>query len=248
MKTVFVIREKGPFDEVLHDSGIKVVNVPSIRTVAEDDLSALHRALDRQSEFNGIFVSSSVAAGVLAEEFERRGIGFGGTLFVVGERSLGLLKGFVRDVFKDRSFPSAASLLEEIDDGVLQKGHYLFVRGNRSLGLISQTLNSLVELEEVVAYRTENREIGEHERQSLVNAAGKDERSWLSFFSPSGAESLINQIGVEVVSKFYISAIGQTTADFLKANALEVDLIAVDPSFEIFAKEVSRAVIEKDNN
>jgi uroporphyrinogen-III synthase len=103
-------------------------------------------------------------------------------------------------------------------------------------------------LEEVVAYRTENREIGERERQSLVEAAGKDERSWLSFFSPSGAESLINQVGVEVISRFHICAIGQTTADFLKANELEVDLIAMDPSFEMFAREVCVAVTEQDGN
>ena len=248
MKRVFVIREEGPFDEVLRDSGIEVVNIPSIRTVIEDDLTALHEVLERHSEVDGIFVSSSVSAGVLAEEFDKRGIGFDGTLFVIGESSLDLLKGFVRDVFKNRAFSSAASLLREIDGSVVQKGRYLFVRGNRSLGLISQTLGSLVELEEVVVYRTENREIGEDERRSLVEAAERDERSWLSFFSPSGAESLINQVGADVLSKFHISAIGQTTADFLKMNGIEVNLVAVDPSFEMFAREVCVAVKERDSS
>jgi uroporphyrinogen-III synthase len=243
MQRVFVIRESGTFDESLRLAGLKTVNIPAIETRPVDESQRLAELLEGSSDLEGIFVSSAIAAEILAKELRFRGINFQGTLFVVGESSLRFLEGRVRCVFKDRSFPSAKELIEEISDEDILGRRYLFVRGTRSLGLINERLSGVATLEEVVVYRNEDREITESERAILFNASEFGSADWMCFFSPSGAESLIRQLGIGVVSRFNIAAIGKTTADFLKSQMIEVAFISSDPSAEVFAREIQDIIV-----
>lgn len=128
----------------------------------------------------------------------------------------------------------------------------LLVRGDKST---NELQTGLQEGEraflETIVYSTTCRQSLEADLQTLLETVRDiEEDVWLAFFSPSSAEMVLDWIrslagdgGIDernehIWSRVKIGAIGETTAQFLRDQGLEVKAVAKDPTAEGLASAI----------
>src|SRR5215207_2601455 len=132
MRSVLWFREADEGSRRIETAGIRVFTVPLIETVPSDDLSGLNAATSRLRDYDGVFVTSRAAAEILAERARRELHESGVPVFVLGRRTMEVLKRYVSNLVFFPAAGTAAEMLESLEGRVRKNGRYLFVRGESS--------------------------------------------------------------------------------------------------------------------
>lgn len=242
MSEILVIRKFDEFTSILLANGHQVVNCPTIRTEALDDLSELDNIISKLETFDGIFITSSAAAKISVERAGDRLANFTGRVFVLGSRSFDILKDAAKSVYFDAAASTAAKLLKSIGEEDLKGKRFIFIRGQRSMRTIPEHLAAIADVEEVIVYRTIEKEVAEAQKKEIVEKIASGKIALTCFFSPSGVESFVEQFGIDILRRTGLATIGDTTAAALRAFYLKPDVVSSNADVEQFASDVMKYV------
>ncbi len=235
MKRVLVVRKFDDFSRILSENGLSVINYATIKTVPLENLSDLSAKLETIDNYDGIFLTSAAATEIFRLKLREIKLNFRGKIYVLGKRSFDLLKGENLDLVFDETANTAREMLEKISLEDVQGKRFLFVRGETSLRIVPGFLSEIAAIEETIVYRTENIPVEIDKINLIGEMLEKKEIVCSVFFSPSGAESFLEQFGTEILRHNKIATIGKTTADFFEKQNLKVDFVASKATAEDFA-------------
>ncbi len=239
MKKILVIREFENFSRILLENGLKVVNLPLIKTRSLEDLSDFEEKLSSIENYDGIFLTSRNSAQLFADKLQEKNITFKGKVYILGKRGFEILKDKNLELVFFADANTADEMLEKISTDELKNKHFLFIRGEKSLRTIPKFLINLATFDETIVYQTENVSLEIDKIYEINQLFEKSEVEVVCFFSPSGAESFLEQFEKRILENSKIAVIGKTTAQFFEAQNLRVDFIAEKATSEDFAVELS---------
>ena len=235
MMKILVFREFDDFSRILAENNFEIINLPTIETKPLEDLSDLRTKLEKSENYDGIFLTSSKAAKVLAENFNQQISEFSGKIYILGKRSFEILKPLSEKLIFFENANTVREMLKKIPSEDLKNKRFLFVRGEKSLRVVPDFLAEFAEVDETSVYRTGKIRI----QTDKINAVGKNlkkgEITCACFFSPSGVSSFIEQFGAEILHRTLIATIGKTTAEFFEQQDLKVDFVSPKSNAEDFA-------------
>ncbi len=237
MEKILVVREFDKFSEILTENGFDIINLPLIETKPLEDLREFEAKLKDITNCDGIFLTSKNAARILADKLREQNIKYGGKVYVLGKSGFEILKDANLDLVFDETANTAEEMLEDIKPEELKDKRLLFVRGEKSLRVVPDFLADLAKVDEVVVYKSRKIAVEADKLNEICQQLEKSEISAACFFSPSGAESFLEQFGTEILHQTVIATIGKTTAEFFERRNLEVDFISPKASAENFAVE-----------
>ncbi len=238
MKKILVVREFDKFSEILSENGFDIINLPLIETKPLEDLREFEAKLKNITDCDGIFLTSRNAARILADKLREQNINYGGKVYVLGKRGFEILKDANLDLVFDETANTAEEMLSEITPEELKDKRLLFVRGEKSLRVVPDFLADVAKVDEVIVYKTRKIAVEVDKLNEIRKQFEKSEISAACFFSPSGAESFLEQFGAEILHQTKIATIGKTTADFFKQRNLNVDFVSPKAMAEDFAVEL----------
>ncbi|MFN2501223.1 MAG: uroporphyrinogen-III synthase [Pyrinomonadaceae bacterium] len=228
---ILVIRKDDQFSGQLRSGGFRVQNLPLIETVPIDDVPSLRAAVKDLESYDGIFITSRVAAEVFVNTWihghQRPEV------YVVGSRAAEILQAAGWPVSIGNDANTAAELLGSLGLARLAGKRFLFVRGDKSLNRIPAMLDGIAELDHVVVYRTVDHPL---EKEILNDIRGwLEQRSfdWICFFSPSAVERFVDVFGDVAAPK--AAVIGRTTAARARDLGLDVRFVSHTSSASSFA-------------
>lgn len=230
-----VVRESDDFSRVLEQNGFPVINCPTIKTTPSEDLLDFEEQLCRLDSYDGIFLTSRKATEIFRRELREAGIAFKGKVHIFGRRGYNLLKNEGLDLYFNESAGTVQEMLEKLEPSGLKNKCFLIICGENSLSVVSEYLSRSSQVEEAVVYRTAKITVEPSLRDEIRLLAVRGEIGFACFFSPSGADSFLQQLGDEVLAKTKIAVIGKTTADYFENRNLKVDFISEKPTAGDFA-------------
>ena len=237
MTAVLVVRKRDDFSRILTENGFAVINCPTIETAKSEKLHELSAKISAQN-YDGIFLTSRKAAEIVFREIFCQNSTYRGKVYVLGKSSFEQLKDQNLDLFFDESANTAREMLDAIPRGDLKNKHFLFIRGRRSLRTVPEYLEKMATVDEEIVYETHAVKVEDALKKEIAAKAESGAISAACFFSPSGAESFLEQFGAAVLHRTKIAAIGQTTAEYLEKQNLKADFIAAKATAEDFANEL----------
>jgi len=242
MTAILVIRSEDDFSQRLRDAGFDVDNLKLIETKPIEDLSELRDRLTRLKEYDGIFLTSPVAAEIFIRE-QNGSNRFSGRVYALGQRAIQMLEAAGMNVKSSADLHTADEMIAAFGKDEFARKRFLFIRGERSLRTIPESLSGIAEIDEVAVYKTESPEISEDKIESVKSRLTGGEIDYLSFFSPSGVERFAKLFD-DAATKVKAAAIGTTTAKAAEGAGFTVDLVSPKAS----ADEFATALIEHINN
>ncbi len=238
MKKILVVKESDKFSRILTENDFEVINLPLIETKPLEDLREFETKLKNIADCDGIFLTSKNAARVLADKLREKSINYSGKVYVLGKRGFEILKDANLDLVFDETANTAEEMLEEIAPEELKNKRLLFVRGEKSLRVVPEFLADFANVDEVIVYETRKIAVEINNKNEIRKQFEDSEIAAACFFSPSGAESFLEQFGAEILHQTVIATIGKTTAEFFERRNLQVDFVSPKASAEDFAAEL----------
>ena len=234
-RKILVVREPDIFSEILTGNDFQVINLPLIETKACEDLREFDARLETLGQYDGIFLTSRRAAQILKKKLREKNINFAGKVYVLGAKSFEILQAEKLNLVFFEAANTAREMLEKIPPEDLQGKKFLFVRGERSLRIIPDYLKDLSDVDESAVYRTVELAAGNDKIVSIREKLKNGEIFAICFFSPSGAESFLEQFDAATLHQTKIATIGKTTAEFFERRNFKVDFVSSKASAEDFA-------------
>lgn len=244
MKKILVTGNFDKFSRILTENGLEVINLPLIEMSVIKDLSAFETKLNNIGSYDGIFLTSKNAARILAEKLCEKNLSFGGKIYILGKRSFEILRNENLNLIFDKSANSAREMLENIALADLKNKHFLFVRGKKSLRIVPEFLAVTAKVDEAIVYETRKIPVETDKINFIREEIEKGEITAACFFSPSAAESFIEQFGAEILHQTKLAVIGKTTAEFFERQNLKVDFVSSKAAAEDFAVELIKYLKE----
>ena len=235
MKTVLAIRKFDDFSRVLAGNAFEIINLPLIETSAIEDLRDFDAKLENIEIYDGIFITSKNAARILAGKLHEKNISFDGKVYVLGNSSFEILRDENLNLVYDESANTAREMLGKIAPNKLKNKYFLFVRGEQSLRIVPEFLGELAKVDEAIVYETRKIKVKTDKINEIREKIESGEIAAACFFSPSAAESFIEQFGAEITHQIKIATIGKTTAEFFERRDLTVDFVSSKSNTEDFA-------------
>jgi len=248
MKTILVVREYDIFSRILAANDFEIINLPLIETKAINDLSEFETKLSAIENYDGVFLTSANAAEIFRTKLIARNINYRGKVYVLGKRSYAILNGANFDLHFDETANTAREMLEKITPEELKDKRFLFVCGDKSLRFVPEFLSKTAAVDEAVVYETRKIAVEIDKLKSLREEIEKGEIVCACFFSPSAAESFIEQFGAAFSHQTLIAAIGKTTAEVLEKRDLNVGFVSSTATAEDFAVELINFLDRKVEN
>ena len=233
MRKILIIREFDNFSQILAANEFEIINLPLIETVAIDDLSGLETI----ENYDGVFLTSKQAAEIFKEKVQTD---FCGKVYVLGKRSYEILKDGNLNLHFDETANTAREMIENIAPNELNGKRFLFIRGEKSLRIVPDFLSKIASVDEAIVYETRNIAV---EIDKINELREKFKFTAVCFFSPSAAQSFIEQFGAEILHQTVIAAIGKTTAEFFETRDLRVNFVSSKATAENFAVELIEYLI-----
>lgn len=244
MKTILVVREYDDFSRILERENFEIINLPLIETKTIADLSDFETKLENIANYDGIFLTSRHAAEVFRAKLFEKKLNYPGKIYVLGKRSYEILKeGNFNLVFFEAA-NSASEMMESIASEQLKGKKFLFVRGEKSLRIVPEFLSKMAIPDETIVYETSRIAIESAIRNALRKKFQIGEIVCACFFSPSAAESFLEQFGAPTLHQTLIATIGKTTTDYFERRNIKVDFVAPRATTETFAKSLSKHLKE----
>ena len=238
-QTILVIRSDDSFSRLLCDSGFDVLNLELIKTEQIANLNGLSDAIRQISKYDGIFITSPVAAEIFVERLNGAGKSFSGKVYVLGERAREILLGSDLNVIAGETANTARDLIESFGDAEFVGKNLLFIRGERSIRTIPQMLESKAKVDELIVYRTIEIKPDGELIKDIKDRFEANEIERVCFFSPSGVTSFIKIFGDEYLAKIKGAAIGETTAQMSRESGICIDFISPRATAEDFAANLA---------
>ena len=232
MQTVLVVREYDNFSRILAAGGFEIVNLPVIETKAINDLSEFEATLESIENYDGVFLTSKQATEIFRAKLNTN---YRGKVYVLGKRSYEILKDTNLDLVFSNSANTAREMMENIAPEELSGKNFLFVRGEKSLRIVPEFLAKIATIDEAVVYETREIKV---EIDKINELREMNKFAAICFFSPSAAQSFIEQFGAEFKHQTIIAAIGKSTADFFERRNFRVDFVSSKATAEDFAVEL----------
>lgn len=240
MKKILVIRKPDEFSRILSENGFEVINLPTIETKPLENLSEFETKLKQIENYDGIFVTSKIAARILAEKFDELNVSFDGKVYVLGKRSFEILQSKDLNLVFFENANTADEMLKKISPDELKNKKFLFVRGEKSLKMIPRFLNDIAVCDEAIVYQNQPIAVDFDSVSTISELLESSKIEAVCFFSPSGAESFMSKFGAQILHQTKIATIGKTTADFLEKQNLRVDFISPKATAKDFAVELTK--------
>ena len=237
MKTILVVRKFDNFSRILKDHDFKIINLPTIETKPLDDLSEFEAKLDGIENYDGVFLTSAGAAEILRAKLIEKKLNCRARIYILGRRGYEILKAENLNLFFDETARTAREMLEKIAPEDIRGKSFLFVRGEKSLRVVPDFLAAAA-VDEAIVYRTKTAAVEIEKIKTVRAKIEKSEIVCACFFSPSAAESFIEQFGAEILHQTIIATIGETTADFFRERNLKVGFISSKAAAEDFASRL----------
>ncbi len=105
--------------------------------------------------------------------------------------------------------------------------------------VVPEKLKKVAEIREAVVYQTVAIEANEERLIEIKEKFAHGKIGAICFFSPSGVEEFLKQFENFAQGDIKISAIGETTANFIEAKKLRADFVAAKPTAKDFANELT---------
>lgn len=232
---ILVTRPDDSFSQTLRENGFEVVNLELIKTVPVDDRTELVETVKRLGEYDGVFITSLVAAEIFVECLKSEGSTYSGNVYVLGGRSRESLSGHNLTLVYDEAANTARDLIDSFGETELAGKKLLFVRGDRSVRTIPQMLEGTARIDELIVYRTLDSTPDAGLVKAVKDRLNNNEIERVCFFSPSGVKGFIKIFGAEDISSIKGSAIGETTAASARELGINIEFISQRAAAEDFA-------------
>ena len=246
MRSVLVAREFDAFSRILRDGGFAVINCPVIETAESDDLTGLEERIRSIENYDAAIFTSPRAAEIFLKKREMLGGGLPRKIYALGGRTRKIFESEGIAAACDEKAGTASEMIASIPKEELIGRRLLFVRGRRSMMTVPELLGSIAEVVETIVYDTRSVEIKAETRRQIEKEAAAGTLAAACFFSPSGAESMLEQIDPLILANVSIAAIGRTTAGYLKERGIKTALISEVPEAEAFARRLAAYLGRKD--
>ena len=233
--TILVNRPNDGCSDALRESGLEVLNLELIRTEPVNDLTEFTETIGQIGQYDGIFLTSPVAAEIFVNQLDGSGKSISGTIYVLGERSQAVLTGWALNVVYSETANTAQDLINSLGDAEFAGKRLLYIRGDKSVGTIRQMLTGKAEVDELIVYRTLENKPDDAAINDLKDQIGKNEIDWVCFFSPSGVKGFVSVFGGNDLSGIKGSAIGETTAAAVRELGINIDFISKRSNAKEFA-------------
>lgn len=233
---VLVIRHAGEFGNILRRAGFEVRELPLVETRPVKDLSDLRAAIARIDEFDGVFVTSPAAARVFSEELRSAGRSFAGTVYVLGERSRGILEQAGLRVKYKNSANTAREMLDQFGTDEFASKRFLFVRGTESMRTVPDRLNHVANIEEAIVYDHVDADVDYTAASETARLLDDGKIDWICFFSPSAVEAFLDRFGEYVGEETEVAVIGDTTAASARSHGMTVGFVSKRATARDFAE------------
>ncbi|CAN5530709.1 hypothetical protein BH10ACI3_BH10ACI3_03820 [soil metagenome] len=232
---ILAIRPDDSFSRTLRENGFEVVNLELIRTEPVSDLSGIMEMIRRIDAYDGIFITSPVAANLFLDHLKIEGKSYSGKVYVLGDRSRDSLCGSDLNVVYVDQANTAGELIKSLGEREFAGKHLLFIRGDRSVRTIPEILRSKAKVDELIVYRTIDNLPDENLIKGIADRIKRKEIERVCFFSPSGVKGFIKIFGAEDFTKIKGSAIGETTAASARESGINIEFISKRATAEDFA-------------
>ncbi|MEJ7846639.1 MAG: hydroxymethylbilane synthase [Pyrinomonadaceae bacterium] len=245
MPLILVIRPADDFSSILGQKGIDVLNFPLIHTQPVEDLTEFDEKLRNLDHYDGIFLTSPVAAEIFLERIDEQEK-FGGKVYVLGERIKNLFDEKIFDVIFSKDANTAEELINSFETDEFTGKTFLFIRGDKSLRTIPWLLRTSAVVEEAVVYRTTDNAIsGEMIRavEAKIENGGID---WICFFSPSAIDAFVNLFSSGEAKAINTAVIGETTANRARETGMNLQHISKKANSADFANSLAEQVKQID--
>jgi len=233
---VLVIRKFDKFSALLMENGFGVINFPTIETIPVEEFDEFDKELADICKYDGVFLTSAVAAEIFLARFNRSKI-FKGQIFTLGKRTKQLFDAENIEVFFDEKANTASDLIALLSPDDWRNKRFLFPCGDKSLRVVAEKLANIAEVKEVIVYQTVKPEINKKLFDKIEARLINREINFVCFFSPSGIENFLEIFGGRFLTKIKIAAIGETTAQKARENDLIIGFVSTRTNAEIFAGE-----------
>lgn len=238
MKKILVIRKFEEFSRILTENGFEIINLPTIETKPLEDLSDFEAKLKRIENYDGIFITSKIAAQIFAEKIDELNVNFAGKVYVLGMRSFEILRPKDLNLVFSEDANTAIEMLDKISPDELKDKSFLFVRGEKSLETIPNFLAEIAVCDEAIVYRNQAKQIGFDTISEIKELFETSKIEAVCFFSPSGADAFFDKIGKEFSQNVKVAVIGKTTAEFFEKQNLQVDFVSPKATAKDFAESL----------
>lgn len=241
MADVFLLKNKtfprDPYFEILKDSMYNPTFVPLLNhtQVNESDTIALLTCDEFLSRTSVIIITSQRAVESLAATLAKlpedcKRIVLEKAAYTVGPATFKILSelGF-KNVKGGEKAGNGDILSDIILNDISPADKVVFFTGEIRRDIIPKKLiNNGIDLEEVIIYKTEDREGIIEDFTQKFHGSTSDFR-WIVFFSPQGTGEIVEHLKSIDLSKVKIGSIGPTTEKYLIANGIRVDLVSRKP-------------------
>ena len=232
---ILVIRPDDSFSRQLRESGFDVLNLALIATEPLEDTAKLVESIKRIGQFDGVFITSPIAAEIFVKQLDDKATKYSGKIYVLGERSRDVLADSDLDLAYCETANTAADLIASFGEAEFAGKHLLFVRGDRTVGTIQQALKGKARVNELIVYRTIENKPDKDMVKEIKARFEKNEIERVCFFSPSAVRSFVEIFGEVDLTYLKCAAIGETTARSARESGLNIDFVPQRSTAEDFA-------------
>lgn len=232
---VLVVRHDGRFSEALRKNGCEVISLELITTEPVTDLSELVETIHQLDHYDGIFLTSPMAAEIFLRHLTSEKRKFTGKVYALGERVKIVLAGSGLNIISSATANTAQDLVESMNPAEFAGKRLLFIRGDRSVRTIPEMLGEIARVDEVVVYKTVEISPGDGVMENVKVKLEKKDIDWACFFSPSGVDGFIAHFGGEDVPEVKAAVIGETTARRANEVGLDIAFVSKSANAEDFA-------------
>ena len=223
--------QAGEWMEALRAAGAAPLLIPMIRIEAASDSGPLDAALDRLRGYDALLITSANAIRFLAARASERGVllrDFGGSVVCVGPKSAEatLAEGLPVQTIPAERF-DAEGMLDAIEKHFPPAGRcFLLPRAEAGRETLVDGLRAAgATVDAVTAYRTVAPDI---DAAALCERLTAGRLDVLTFASPSAVRNfiaLLDRAARRAVADCLVTAIGPTTAEALRKEGLEPDVV-----------------------
>jgi len=232
---ILVVRPDGRFSEVLRKDGCEVINLELIKTETVSDQDELVNTIQRIDEYDGVFLTSPVAAEIALRLLTSEARKFSGKVYVLGERAKSVMDSSGLQVISSAAANTAQDLIESFEQSEFAGRSLLFIRGDRSVRTIPEMLAGIARVDELVVYKTVEVLRNDTVIEDVRDRLKRNDVGWTCLFSPSGVDSFISNFGSDDLARVRAAAIGETTARRATEAGLNVGFISERSNAEDFA-------------
>lgn len=242
---ILVIRQADDFSSNLTQNGLEVVNLQLIRTEPVEDMSQLTEKFIGLDRYDGIFLTSPVAAGIFLEQMNESKK-FGGKLYVLGERTKSLFDGKDFDVVFSKDANTAEEFINSFGTEEFIGKNFLFIRGDKSMRTIPWLLRTSAVVDEIIVYKTVGNPVSGEVAKSIEAKIEGGEIDWICFFSPSAIDAFISTFTTDKARSLKTAVIGETTATRARETGMNLQLISKKAGAVDFADSLVEQVKQSD--